>query len=176
MTQARFSPLQSIVENERDKVATDQITLYTIGYEGLSIEQTIERLMQRGVSVLVDVRHTPFSMKVGFSKNQLQHITGECKMEYCHLPKLGIEHDQRKNLVRRSDYEQLFERYRNNVREKENSLQEIQNLLQQHSHLALTCFERDHQCCHQPHRRRMDSDSLRHPHKASVSMWNQRKS
>ena len=69
-------------------------------------------LMDNNISVLVDVRHNPFSMKWGFSKKQLRGITSKCKIDYVHIPELGIEGHLRKNLRSRSDYNRLFARYR----------------------------------------------------------------
>jgi len=47
--------------------------LFTIGYEGISIEQYINKLILNDIKVLCDVRKKSFSMKYGFSKSQLKH-------------------------------------------------------------------------------------------------------
>ena len=46
--------------------------LYTIGYEGVSLEEYMNKLIRNGVEVLVDVRKNPLSMKYGFSKGLLK--------------------------------------------------------------------------------------------------------
>ena len=50
----------------------DDIALFTIGYEGLSIEDFIWLLVQNRVEVLVDIRSWPHSRKFGFSRNFLE--------------------------------------------------------------------------------------------------------
>jgi uncharacterized protein (DUF488 family) len=40
--------------------------LFTIGYEGISLEEYLTRLVKNDVKVLVDVRNNPQSMKYGF--------------------------------------------------------------------------------------------------------------
>ena len=148
--QPRFSPLRDAVEKERQrlKVGTRGRCLYTVGYEGVSIEQYMTRLMENGVSALADVRYNPFSMKYGFSKNQLRHITQECGVAYRHAPELGIKGSFRKNLVTRTDYDRLFRSYRGALRQKEEGLKHIWNILREHPRTALGCFEREHERCH----------------------------
>ncbi len=145
-----FKPLRETIKQERAKLKADgdQYCLYTIGYEGISIEQYINRLMKNGISMLIDVRYNSFSMKYGFSKGQLEHITNECGIEYLHTPELGIEGSQRKDLGSRADYDRLFTRYRQSLLKKEKELQLIQSVLNKHSRIALTCFEKNHEWCH----------------------------
>jgi len=50
------------------------MTLFTIGYEGISLEEYFNRLIKNDVKVLVDVRNNPLSMKFGFSKTQLKRF------------------------------------------------------------------------------------------------------
>ena len=54
-------------EVQKHKSQSDKTTLYTIGYEGISLEAYLNRLIKNGVQVLVDVRKNPLSMKFGFS-------------------------------------------------------------------------------------------------------------
>jgi uncharacterized protein (DUF488 family) len=64
----------SPVEYEKvlqSKPKSDKTILYTIGYEGISLEEYLNRLIKNDVKVLVDVRRNPLSMKYGFSKSQL---------------------------------------------------------------------------------------------------------
>src|SRR5690606_13764328 len=49
----------------------EETILFTIGYEGISLEEYLNRLVRNNVHVLVDVRRNPLSMKFGFSKSQL---------------------------------------------------------------------------------------------------------
>ncbi len=58
------------VNNSRPK--GHKTVLFTIGYEGISLEEYLNRLLKNDIKVLVDVRNNPLSMKYGFSKSQLQ--------------------------------------------------------------------------------------------------------
>lgn len=63
--------------------------LYTIGYQGLLVEQMLSLLLQNHVQVLVDVREHPISRKRGFSKSVLATTCKAAGMAYVHLPALG---------------------------------------------------------------------------------------
>src|SRR5258708_27522069 len=64
--------------------------LYTIGYEGIALEEYLNQLITNDVKVLVDVRSNPISMKFGFSKNQLKYYCENLNIEYVHIPEVGI--------------------------------------------------------------------------------------
>ena len=146
--QAKFKPLRAAVQKKRPEAHGEPPDLYTIGYEGISIEQYVTRLMEHCVSTLLDVRRNPFSMKFGFSKAQLQRITRECGIEYRHFPMLGIESGHRKGLETHADYKRLFAKYRRSLARKEDDLDAIEDILRKHARVALTCFEQDHAWCH----------------------------
>jgi len=146
----QFRPLCSRIMAEQPSAKDNSLTLHTIGYEGKSIEHYIRSLIDHCVSVLIDVRHNPFSMKYGFSKNQLRSIAGHCGIDYIHIPELGIAGSQRKHLTSRADYSRLFARYRSTLGDsrKEKALRDICDILQNHRRVALTCFEKEPTCCH----------------------------
>ncbi len=126
--------------------------LFTIGYEGISLEEYLVRLLKNDVKVLVDVRNNPLSMKYGFSKSQLKKYCASLGIEYVHIPEVGIQSDQRQELNTQSDYDKLFAVYRkNNLSKTTNSQNEILKLLKQHKRIALTCFEANICQCHRKH-------------------------
>ncbi len=45
--------------------------LFTVGYEGIQIQDLVETLLILGITVVADVRELPLSRKKGFSKNKL---------------------------------------------------------------------------------------------------------
>ena len=49
---------------------SNKTILFTIGYEGVSLEEYINKLIVNDVKVLCDVRKNSYSMKFGFSKSQ----------------------------------------------------------------------------------------------------------
>lgn len=143
-----YAALRATVERERPKPGDDRPTLYTIGYEGLCIEQYVSRLLEKNVSILVDVRRNPISRKYGFSKSHLHHVLAECGIEYLHIPALGIEGSKRRNLKSRHDYDRLFDSYRRSLPRREDELSCLQEIFGDHPRVAFTCFEKDHAWCH----------------------------
>jgi len=126
--------------------------LFTIGYEGVSLEQYINKLIVNDVKVLCDVRKNPLSMKYGFSKSQLQNACVGVGIEYFHFPEVGISSDKRQELNSQADYEILFSEYRVSTLLNETSKQkEILNLLNVKKRIALTCFEANINQCHRKH-------------------------
>ncbi|MBS0296986.1 MAG: DUF488 domain-containing protein [Proteobacteria bacterium] len=63
--------------------------LFTIGYEGRSQPETIARLTDAGVKVLIDVRAVAASRRAGFSKTLLAASLNEAGVDYVHLRQLG---------------------------------------------------------------------------------------
>lgn len=137
---------------EASQPIAEDIKLFTIGYEGISLEEYLNRLIQNNVKVLVDVRNNPLSMKYGFSKSQLKRFCENLGLQYVHLPEVGIQSEQRQELNNQSDYDKLFETYRKTNLTKTVSTQtEILNLLVRNKRIALTCFEANICQCHRKH-------------------------
>jgi uncharacterized protein (DUF488 family) len=127
-------------------------TLYTIGYEGFSLEAYLNKLIQHDVKVLVDVRNNPLSRKFGFSKSQLQRYCEGLNIEYIHFPDVGIKAEHRQELNSQADYDRLFDSYKKTILKKTLNTQEtILHLLKEHRRIALTCFEADICQCHRIH-------------------------
>lgn len=123
--------------------------LYTIGYEGLSLEQYLNKLIAADVKVLCDVRKNSFSMKYGFSKSQLQKACEGVGIQFIHIPEVGIVSGKRKELHTQQDYDQLFEEYRQTVLPESIPQQkQILELIRKHHRVAITCFEADLCQCH----------------------------
>jgi len=134
------------------KPIENKTVLFTIGYEGISLEEYLVRLLKNDVKVLVDVRNNPMSMKFGFSKSQLKKYCASLGIEYVHIPEVGIQADQRQELNTQTDYDKLFAIYRKNNLSNTTAYQsEILNLLKQHKRIALTCFEANICQCHRKH-------------------------
>lgn len=148
---------QILSEEELDKVKrkmprSSKKALFTIGYQGISIEQYINQLIKADVKVLCDVRKNSFSMKYGFSKSQLKMACEGVGIQFIHIPEVGIVSDKRKTLSTQKDYDLLFEDYKKTVIPKTINQQEtILNLVQKHHRVAITCFEKDICQCHRKH-------------------------
>lgn len=126
--------------------------LFTIGYEGISLEEYLVRLLKNDVKVLVDVRNNPLSMKYGFSKTLLKRYCESLGIKYVHIPEVGIQSEQRQELSTQEDYDKLFAMYRkNNLKKTVDSQTQILNLLKENKRIALTCFEANICQCHRKH-------------------------
>ena len=123
--------------------------LFTIGYQGQSLEQYLNRLIEENIGLLCDVRRNPVSMKFGFSKRQLQYAVQGLGIDYVHIPELGIESSKRRELSTPDDYRVLFQEYRETTLTKNSGLlQDIIQLVKRYHRVALTCFEADYKSCH----------------------------
>ncbi|MBI4648963.1 MAG: DUF488 domain-containing protein [Bacteroidia bacterium] len=137
---------------EKQKPSRHEIVLFTIGYEGVSLEEYLNKLIVTDVKVLCDVRKNPLSMKYGFSKIQLQKACKGVGIEYVHISEVGINSDIRQELNTQSDYDKLFAFYRVNILKNETVKQlEILALLKNKGRIALTCFEANICHCHRKH-------------------------
>ncbi len=129
--------------------ATTGKALFTIGYEGDSVDGYLDRLIRHGVKLLCDVRRNPLSRKTGFSKGQLASYCSKVGIEYRHLPELGIPSHRRQELNTMADYKALFAIYcKEDLPQARPAVQELGTLLGEYGRIALTCFEKEHQCCH----------------------------
>jgi len=138
------------VLNARPK--SQKTTLFTIGYEGISLEEYLNKLILNDIKVLCDVRKNSVSMKYGFSKSQLQKACEGIGIRYIHIPELGIDSDKRQELNTQADYNKLFSLYRSEILSKTIELQEkLLTLLKDKERIALTCFEANIYQCHRKH-------------------------
>lgn len=136
----------------KQRTVTDKTVLYTIGYEGDSLENYLNRLLKNDVKVLVDVRNNPLSMKFGFSKTQLKKYCESLGIGYMHFPEVGIVSDKRQALNTQDDYDKLFADYRvNNLPNTIETQENILKILREYKRIALTCFEANYCQCHRSH-------------------------
>lgn len=136
------------IQNAKPKDIVNDSVLFTIGYEGLSVEDYMNKLIQNNIKLVCDVRRNPISRKFGFSKGKFGEILTELSIEYRHFPDLGIDSKDRKFLIFESDYKKLFETYRKTLLTQQSSIQEIDELRSRYKRIALTCFEAQADFCH----------------------------
>lgn len=137
---------------KKSKPKSSKTILFTIGYEGISLEEYLNRLLKNDVKILVDVRNNPLSMKFGFSKSLLKRYCENLGIQYMHFPEVGIQSNQRQELNTQTDYDKLFAVYRESNLPKTIPTQTIiLNLLKEHKRIALTCFEANICQCHRKH-------------------------
>jgi hypothetical protein len=123
--------------------------LVTIGYEGRSLEAYLNLLLKNSVTLLCDVRRNPLSRKYGFSKSTLSKACEGLGIRYEHLPELGIDSEERRDLKTQADYDALFVEYeRKSLPRQSEALAKIRGWIGESERVALTCFELLPQQCH----------------------------
>jgi len=115
---------------------TEQI-LFTIGYEGVSVEHYLNALIKNDIHMLCDVRNNPLSRKFGFSKSSLQKYLRNVGIEYVHLPELGVSSVKRNNLNSDEDYQTLFKDYKLSLSKSKEYLVHLYQLLKTKNRITL---------------------------------------
>ena len=130
------------------EMARAQHPIFTIGYEGATVDGFIGALRKAGVALVLDIRAAPVSRKKGFSKNPLAQHLSEAGTGYRHLRGLGTPKQGRE--AARSGDHQSFERiFRHHLEEPEALLDLGEALgLAAAKPVCLLCLERDPQQCH----------------------------
>lgn len=142
------SDLRELVPPDAPRRPSAPPAIYTIGYEGRSIDGFMNTLLQRGIRHLIDVRANPLSRKYGFSKQSLSEICSKLHVNYSHRPELGIKSKERVSLDSYDSYQTLLDRYTNEM--LPNRVDAVRNLINEmkKSASALLCVEADVNCCH----------------------------
>lgn len=143
----RGEELERFNNGKQAYIQTGQV-LFTIGYEGKSIEAFINTLIQNDIRLLCDVRKNPLSRKFGFSKGKLKHIAETVGIKYVHIPELGIESDKRSSLETAEDYKCLFSDYAKTLPNLTPLLERVYSLLRSNVRISLMCYEREPEMCH----------------------------
>lgn len=124
-------------------------TVFTIGYEGKSIEEFVGVLKDNKVQQLIDVRELAFSRKNGFAKSALKRALNNNGVIYKHFPELGSPSQIRHRLWKEGNYDLFFKEYTNALGRQESQIALID--LEGLAHVrrtALMCFEQDVEKCH----------------------------
>lgn len=124
-----------------------QPTLYTFGYEGLSIDEFIARLKAVDMKTIVDVRELPLSRKKGFSKNSFSAALSANGIAYLHAPALGCPKQIREQYKLDSNWKTYTKDFLKYINTQDASLRELVKI----SHATpacLVCFEADFSMCH----------------------------
>lgn len=140
---------EELAKVEAQKRHSEETQLFSIGYEGITLERYINLLIINDVHVLCDVRKNAYSQKYGFSKAQLEKACIGVGIKYVHVPQLGIESDKRQELRSQKDYDNLFAEYeRTTLKNNHDALLYVRSLIDQEKRVAVTCFEKDPKQCH----------------------------
>ena len=121
--------------------------IYSVGYEGLTVDGLVDRLTGARVSVVVDVRLNPSSRKPGFSRKRLSDRLAEAGIGYVHEKDLGNPPDNRESF-RNGDGIEGRTRLRSILLNGHgDALARVVTLASQ-QRIAVLCVEREHHRCH----------------------------
>lgn len=122
--------------------------LFTIGYEGKTVDELLDALAAAGVDILIDVRAVAASRRPGFSKTALSGALSERGVDYLHLrplgtPKAGREAARKGRIAEmRSIFEEQLA-----TPEAELAMEKALDAAKE-KRAALLCFEADAGGCH----------------------------
>ena len=124
--------------------------IYTIGYEGLSIDGFFDLTLQKGLKTVIDVRYNPTSRKYGYSKNGFSRLCDKLCIQYYNFPQLGIPPDYRINIngFSRHDYQKLWNFYEREILNLQPSAKEDVIQIIQRKPSTILCFEKEPEKCH----------------------------
>jgi len=120
-------------------------TMFTIGYQGASIERLIEALAAAEVSVLVDTRETPMSRRAEFRPKALRVALAQAGIEYRSVRALGAPKALR--ALATDDWDGFADGYLERLRLAGEELKDLVPLIET-ERVCLLCFEADPGACH----------------------------
>jgi uncharacterized protein (DUF488 family) len=142
------------VNSERRKLSERAVAdpaVYTAGYEGLSVDAFLDRLVEAGIQRVIDVRSNPIARRYGFHKSTLSSLAGRIDIDYVHIPELGIRSEDRRNLSDEASYRSLFASYRHTtLRQQSAAIRRTADLVAEKASV-LVCMEADPDFCHRSH-------------------------
>jgi uncharacterized protein (DUF488 family) len=122
--------------------------LYTIGYEGLSVDALVNELAAANVQRLLDVRCVPVSRKRGFSKQPLASEMLRRGIDYVHIAALGNPKEGRE-AARAGETKRFLNIYNRHLETYDARLALIRAAaLASARSSCLLCFEHDSFRCH----------------------------
>lgn len=122
--------------------------LFTIGYEGVTMDEFLAALRNARVERVIDVRALPLSRRPGFPKTPLKNALGEVDIDYVHLRALGTPSEGRTaaRAGRKADLERIYAGQLE-LPEAMVAAEEMKRLAAEKPSVLL-CFEREPACCH----------------------------
>jgi uncharacterized protein (DUF488 family) len=123
------------------------MNVYTVGYEGLALEEFLQRLRDARLQIVVDVRELPLSRKRGFSKTALRAALAAAGLAYLHVRSLGCPKPIRDKYRENRDWDAYTAAFMKYLREQSAAVGEVAAVCSS-SPTALLCYEADASRCH----------------------------
>ena len=139
------------------------MTIFTVGYEGLSLVEFMSLLTENDIETIVDVREMPLSRKPGFSKKALGAALNLSGRKYVHIPALGCPKPIRNRYREESNWERYSDGFLQYLASQEVAVAGLSSLVAT-TNCALLCFEADYNFCH----RSMVANAVKHQTHARV--------
>jgi uncharacterized protein (DUF488 family) len=123
------------------------VNIYTVGYEGLALEEFLQQLRRARVQIVVDVRDVPLSRKRGFSKTALAAALDAAGMKYLHVRSLGCPKPIRDQYRANRDWKAYTAAFMDHLRKQGVAVGQLAAVCKG-SAAALLCYEADAGFCH----------------------------
>jgi len=123
------------------------MNVFTIGYEGIDIDDFMLLLSEHGIETVVDVRELPLSRKPGFSKKSLSAVLNSSGLEYLHISELGCPKSVRDRYKEDSNWKRYTDGYLKHLNTQREAIADLSELCAT-STCVLLCYEADHNFCH----------------------------
>jgi uncharacterized protein (DUF488 family) len=127
---------------------TNTLRAYSLGYEGMNLDRYVDVLKSHKISIVIDVRETPWSYKPGFSKKPLAERLDAEGISYLHLKSAGNPSRNRKLGL---PQHKVIELYKKHLDSDPSCLRPILDLIKGHARsgaVCLLCFEKEPHDCH----------------------------
>ena len=121
--------------------------IYSIGYEGKTMNEFINLLEDNKIVELVDVRNNAFSWKKGFSKKCLSESLADSNIHYINLSKLGAPPTIRVEIKENQNPDKFFSDYSRWLKLNDPDLNILDILARQRTS-AMMCVEANFKNCH----------------------------
>jgi uncharacterized protein (DUF488 family) len=122
------------------------LRIFTIGYEGATVDGFVATLKRAGITRVLDVRELPLSRRRGFSKSALSALLAGVGVEYQHERALGAPRHIRHRLREDRNLARYFVDFREYLGTLSVLLDALAHRLT--GSVALLCYERDPKECH----------------------------
>lgn len=122
--------------------------IYTIGYEGASLEGLIATLKSAGVQRLLDIRESPYSRRQEFSKDELCAALEDYGIAYQHIRELGNPPSGREaaRAGHMAAYREIFSAHLDSAEGREGLKRALEAAANET--VCLLCFEKAPSHCH----------------------------
>jgi uncharacterized protein (DUF488 family) len=121
--------------------------LFTLGYEGFTVNAFVAVLRAAGVEAVCDARELPLSRKRGFSKNTLRKTLAKAGIEYDHVRPLGCPSAVRNQYKVDQDWNAYVIAFRKHLRSQRQSIAELARRARRRR-TCIICYEENFERCH----------------------------